>query len=486
MKALLNSFLKNKNILAFAFALVLIITTGFIFNDKPNTASADTAIGGGTPTGGGAESDSVDVVGGGGQPTNPSDGGGSGGSVEGVGGDVIGGEAFTIPVGTPLCGFAWSSNVGWLSFNKEDCDLNNNGVFDDGVPGCPTSGNVINYGVSVDSQNRLNGFAWSSNIGWVKFGCAGGSCLSGNPSTDGNGQSRATILGASGQVAGWARACAGSAAGDCSVASRNDGWDGWISLRGTGVSNYGVTFNNKTTLFSGDSWGGPVVGWLRWAKGSTDSGVSYAVRHCTAPTLTATLTASPDSGSVAELANVTLTATPTPGTGISYRFKCDSSAPWSNPQAGNTYSCNNVYTSDGTYYYPHVQVTQGTLVATAPDEVYTDPVFESTVSVSCDAEPEVAQINQPITWTATIIDPPVADSYNYTYEFRFENNGVPEPVEEFSGSFETSHQVVKSYSTLGNKSLVVEVTDNNGIQGPITGECSIDASVIVNPTIIEI
>lgn len=73
-----------------------------------------------------------------------------------------------------LTGYAWSSNVGWLSFN-------------DG-------------GVVLDSNNALIGYAWSSNIGWVKFGGLSDfpdSSLGGNAKLEG------------GRVTGWARAVAG-------------------------------------------------------------------------------------------------------------------------------------------------------------------------------------------------------------------------------------------------------------------------------------
>src|SRR5512133_3036518 len=65
--------------------------------------------------------------------------------------------------GDALSGYAWSENIGWISFN---CTNNNS---------CGTSGN---YGVNVSTTN-LSGYAWSENIGWITFNSAE---LSGCPS----------------------------------------------------------------------------------------------------------------------------------------------------------------------------------------------------------------------------------------------------------------------------------------------------------------
>ena len=100
-----------------------------------------------------------------------------------------------------LSGWAWSENIGWISFNS-------------------TEGGGSNYGVTVASNGRLSGYAWSENIGWITFNQ---NDLNGCPS----GQCRADFDEDTGQVTGWARAL-----------SNGGGWDGWISLSG---SNYGVS-----------------------------------------------------------------------------------------------------------------------------------------------------------------------------------------------------------------------------------------------------
>jgi hypothetical protein len=52
-----------------------------------------------------------------------------------------------------LSGYAWSDNIGWVSFNCTDFG---------------TCG-AVDYGVNVDNSGYLSGNAWSSNIGWISF-----------------------------------------------------------------------------------------------------------------------------------------------------------------------------------------------------------------------------------------------------------------------------------------------------------------------------
>ena len=138
-----------------------------------------------------------------------------------------------------LNGYAWSSNIGWLQMN---------GVANDSTA----------FGVNITSANELQGYAWSSNIGWIKFGG-----LSGCPATS---NCAARIVGS--DLRGWARACTVFQTG-CSGAlkpsSQTGDWDGWISLNCNNNLSFG-TSNHKWkltgTIISGYAWGGSVVGWL--------------------------------------------------------------------------------------------------------------------------------------------------------------------------------------------------------------------------------
>lgn len=130
-----------------------------------------------------------------------------------------------------LSGFAWSSNVGWISFNS----TNDHDAVAAGVQPSP-----INYGVDIGADGYLSGYAWSPNIGWIKFGG-----FSGFPAGSGTVATNARLVGSN--VSGWAKAL-----------SASDGWDGWISFSGTG---YGVVSSGSG--LSGYAWGSDVVGWVQ-------------------------------------------------------------------------------------------------------------------------------------------------------------------------------------------------------------------------------
>ncbi|MFA6295144.1 MAG: hypothetical protein WC666_01830 [Candidatus Paceibacterota bacterium] len=170
-------------------------------------------------------------------------------------------QAATITISkiNALSGWAWSPNIGWVSLNSAD----------QGAGGAT-------YNIKVDDEGNLIGYGWSSSIGWIKFGG-----LSSFPDSSGN----AKVNLATGVVSGWARACAGTASGSCSVMnSRTDGWDGWINLAGANFSSSelnncsnfsncsgGVflktvkaTGNTVSKLLNGFGWGNVVVGWLRF------------------------------------------------------------------------------------------------------------------------------------------------------------------------------------------------------------------------------
>ena len=127
-----------------------------------------------------------------------------------------------------VIGYAWSSNIGWVSFNN---------------------GTVV-----VDDSGNLNGYAWSSNIGWVKFGG-----LSGFPDSSlGN---NAKIVGTN--LTGWARVVSVMNPLIYKTIDNRGGFDGWISLNSNGrAPAYGVTTDG--TNFGGYSWGSDVVGWMNW------------------------------------------------------------------------------------------------------------------------------------------------------------------------------------------------------------------------------
>ncbi|MCK4554906.1 fibronectin type III domain-containing protein [Candidatus Parcubacteria bacterium] len=76
--------------------------------------------------------------------------------------------------GENVSGFAWNSNIGWISFNTIDCDTNENDLYDagdTGPAGCPAVGTpFFNYGVNINpTTGNFSGYAWSNNVGWISF-----------------------------------------------------------------------------------------------------------------------------------------------------------------------------------------------------------------------------------------------------------------------------------------------------------------------------
>ena len=162
--------------------------------------------------------------------------------------------------GPDVYGWAWSENIGWLSFNCNNPELPE--------PRCVDS----NYGVSLDnSTGELSGYAWAGGgidtysgtegptIGWIKM------------------ESVQLDLN-SYEVSGWARACSVFQGDNCSGSLRPDsergGWDGSIKLRGTAQddSPYGVKLNPLTDEFEDWAWGDMVVGWLSFNCNNPETG----------------------------------------------------------------------------------------------------------------------------------------------------------------------------------------------------------------------
>jgi hypothetical protein len=99
-----------------------------------------------------------------------------------------------------------------------------------------------NFGMSWDNTSgQVSGYAWSDNVGWVSANPAD---LAGCPSAP------CTATVSAGGMSGWLRVISGSTA-------QSGGWDGFISLNGSG---YGVT--KSGTNYGGFAWGDINVGWV--------------------------------------------------------------------------------------------------------------------------------------------------------------------------------------------------------------------------------
>jgi len=141
--------------------------------------------------------------------------------------------------GDNVYGYAWSDNIGWISFNN--C----------ANPNVSSTCTGHNYGVKYDEMSgNLSGYAWSDNIGWISFnetGCPSGSC-------------DANLNLTTGALTGWAKALSFS-----NDAESSEWADGWISLSGSSPS-YGVNFDMANGNGSGYAWGGNVIGWVDFSQ----------------------------------------------------------------------------------------------------------------------------------------------------------------------------------------------------------------------------
>lgn len=181
-----------------------------------------------------------------------------------AGNDLVGGSS------------SGTASIGWISFSGSNCggtSCNGTTCTGTGFPsGCP-NGSYADYGVTITNQGdgtaNLGGYAWSDNLGWITFnqselsGCPSGTCA-------------AKLDISSGKITGWARVCAVFQSGCSGTLKSNTelgGWDGWIKLSGTTSDghNYGWTIDAATGDFhgnifgstnTGDPAGAGVIGWI--------------------------------------------------------------------------------------------------------------------------------------------------------------------------------------------------------------------------------
>jgi hypothetical protein len=190
--------------------------------------------------------------------------------------------AYNIPSGgVELEGFAWSSTIGWISMN-----CSNTGT-------CGT----VPYAVQINQDGTLEGYAWSSmgpgvGVGWIKFDTTGaypvGSGVDSAAARVDAGSSDYPNL----SVGGWARVCAAAANANCTGGTHTSagGWDGWISLSGASSGGYGIEMTVTGATADSFAWGGStVMGWIDFSPEGT-AGVTYV----TTPPVINTFVSTPD------------------------------------------------------------------------------------------------------------------------------------------------------------------------------------------------
>ncbi len=163
-----------------------------------------------------------------------------------------------------LSGYAWSENVGWVSFNCTD----------EGT--CSSS----DYGVDFsEADGDMSGYAWSENVGWITFNRGDAGNPPAAPFNDGSESDPiAQVDLDTYELSGWCRAL-----------SYGDGWDGWVSLSTT-TSDYGIAKSSENQEFEGYAWGDEVIGWLS-SNCETDG-------SCTSSDYAVTLESTPPSISI--------------------------------------------------------------------------------------------------------------------------------------------------------------------------------------------
>ena len=171
------------------------------------------------------------------------------------------------PGGVELEGFAWGAytqgaglaGIGWISMNCSNTDT------------CGTS----NYKVQLNTSGDLTGYAWSSTVGWISFNPAGADSRSGAGVEAASARATEGSFSDNLNFGGWARVCSVAAnPATCSggMHSNAGGWDGWIALSGTAAGGYGITMTptgaaNEPNNYA---WGGLIVaGWIDFSPNGT-------------------------------------------------------------------------------------------------------------------------------------------------------------------------------------------------------------------------
>lgn len=180
--------------------------------------------------------------------------------------------------GENMSGYAWSENIGWVSFNNT------------------TGGGGTSYGVNIQETDisggntigELSGYAWSENIGWITFNRDNANTPPAGQPDPGLTYDTLAYIDTNGEtIKGWARAMSAcddaNSDGKCDssgAGTNSGGWDGWIALgdMNTGDSkNYGVSLDLTTKQFKGWAWGSDSAGWISFNNITGGGSTPYSV-----------------------------------------------------------------------------------------------------------------------------------------------------------------------------------------------------------------
>ena len=199
-----------------------------------------------------------------------------------------------LPENGELIGYAWADTIGWISLSSRNCDSDLNG-FSDGLGDCPPeASSTPRYFTQIaPTTGHLSGYAWSENVGWISFqhdntpdfalidppegstefngycyddGVSGNDCTESNNCIACYNSNPVGYPTGTGRLYGWAN-----------VLSLGD--DGWISLSSSTAPFYGVGYDVMTNQFSGYAWSGANsvanaeagLGWLSYSSKNCDT-----------------------------------------------------------------------------------------------------------------------------------------------------------------------------------------------------------------------
>lgn len=177
-------------------------------------------------------------------------------------------------------GWFYAYPIGPISLNCGNCDTNGDGVIDNSACG-NVGASIADYGVNINDDKTLSGYAWSPAIGPISFNkneiCASSVCQATDfPVNNTNIKHSAQVKwveSGTAKIIGWARALGGCSFNGTkcttnSAGSDAGGWDGWIKFDKDATINFtkeGSVYNTiiKTEdskhKILGNAWGGDLL-----------------------------------------------------------------------------------------------------------------------------------------------------------------------------------------------------------------------------------
>ena len=201
-----------------------------------------------------------------------------------------------------LRGWAWSSNIGWISFSCHRAEAVVGGASFGSNAEVENCSSVWGAHIVQTSEAQILGYpagtvigrAWSDNVGWISFmrNETGDPPITGNSAFDSLFEGRnyiARFKPSTKTIIGWARvlsACKNDSSGkpDCSLGTIDSFWDGWVYFPDT---SYGVRISDGSSAvcgagydagdWCGYAWGGNNIGWIQFVKDTDLSSVNPSV-----------------------------------------------------------------------------------------------------------------------------------------------------------------------------------------------------------------